>query len=259
MKHLRSCLLAALAAPMPAQAQQSSTAEVVLEYTDFTRDYGERESVTLQYSMDFGDTTVVLSGAEGRREFANDSFSATRGAVAVYHDWSDRFYTRTSASIATNDPVFPTIDVAQDFNFRIVPHVVLLVGGRYTRYFGDRDSFSWSTGLTYYFDRGFASYRYTNYDVEGLPNTSGHLASVRLNDGHGDGFIQLWLGAGSAVQEYEALPALFSGNYRSVALRRLQPLDRRFALSAALSHAWYDTGLVDYEGTTVRLGLNFTH
>ncbi len=258
MKHLFYWLPVALAVATPANATES-TVEATLEYTDFTGDFGEREVGTLQYDMDFGDTTVVLTGSQGRREFEDSTFHATRGSVAVYHDWTDWFSTRTSAAVATDDPVFPTLEFAQDLNFEVAPNLVLLAGGKYTRYFGDRDAWSWSGGATYYFRGGFVSYRYTGYDVEGLGNTHGHLASLRLNDPRGRGFTQFWLGAGTAVQEYEALPDVFEGDYRSVAVRRVQPLTDSLALNVAASHAWYDTGLIDYEGTTVRLGLSFSH
>jgi len=261
MKRPYLWLIAGLAAPSaaPAAEPQQSNAEITLEYADFTRGYGERQVATLEYNMDFGDTTVVLSGSQGRREFEDETFNATRGSVAVYHDWSDHFYTRTSAAIATEDPVFPTVGLAHDFNLRVTSNVVLLAGPRYYRYFGGRDAISWVAGATYYFNGGFASYRYTGFGVEGLDTTHGHTISVRINDPRGGGFTQAWAGAGSAVQEYDALPDLFRGNYRSLSVRRFQPLSGRFALNLGLSHNWYDTGLVDYQGTTARVGLRFSH
>lgn len=261
MKRPSLWLLAAVAAPFPAHATEprESEVQVTLEYADFTRNYGERQVATLEYRMNFGDTAVVLSGSQGRREFENETFHATRGSVAVYHDWSENFYTRSSVAVATNDPVFATVEAAQDFNLRVSDNVVLLAGVRYNRYFGGRDAVGWVGGATYYFDGGFVSYRYTGYDVEGLDTTHGHTVSLRLNDPHGRGFTQAWAGAGTAVQEYDSLPELFRGNYRSLSLRRFQPISGPFALNLGVSHNWYDTGLVDYQGTSVRVGLGFRH
>lgn len=255
-------LVAAFAAPLPAAAADTpggssrSSGQVLLEYTDFTGGFGNRKVGTLEYDLDFGGTHMVLTASQGQREYVGSTFNATRGGVAVTHDWSERFYTRTSASFATNDPVFPTVDVGQEFNFRVMPALTLHAGGRYVRYFGGRDALSWSAGGTYHFRGGSVGYRYTGYDVEGLGTTAGHTVNVRVNDpGRGRGFTQVWFGIGDNVQEYEALPQQFRGDYRSIALRRVQPLTDLVSLNLGVTHNWYDTGLVDYQGTTVRVGL----
>ena len=233
-----------------------SSGQVLLEYTDYSNGFGQRKVGTLEYDLDFGGTHMALTASQGQREYVGQTFNATRGGVAVTHDWSERFYTRTAVSVSTNDPVFPLVEAQQEFNFRVTPELVLQAGGRYSRYYGGRDAVSWSAGATYYFHGGSVSYRYTGYDVEGLGTTAGHTASIRLDDpGHGRGFTQAWFGAGNNVQEYEALPQLFRGHYYSVALRRVQPLTELLALNLGVTQAWYDTGLTKYEGTTVRLGL----
>lgn len=255
MTRTRLWLLPLLAISAPARAAPEHGGRVTLEYTDFTRDFGEREVATLEYDLDFGDTAIVLTAAQGRREFASVTRSATRGGATVYHDWNDRLSTRTSASIATDDPVFPTLDVAHDFNLRIGRNLVLLAGGRYTRYFGGKDAYSVTAGASYYFRGGLVSYRFTRQDVEGEDAAYGHLVSLRLNDSSGGGFSQIWLGAGTDVRDDDILPGVARGDYRSISGRRLQPLAGPVALDLGLSHAWYDTGLAEYEGTTVRLGL----
>lgn len=255
-----ACPVAAAAQGTPSESPPAggtrSSGQVLLEYTDFSNSFGQRKVGTLEYDLDFGGTHMALTASQGQREYVGQTFNATRGGVAVTHDWSERFYTRTAVSVSTNDPVFPLVEAQQEFNFRVTPELVLQAGGRYSRYYGGRDAISWSAGATYYFRGGSVSYRYTGYDVEGLGTTAGHTASIRLDDpGHGRGFTQAWFGAGNNVQEYEALPQLFRGHYYSVALRRVQPLTELLALNLGVTQAWYDTGLTKYEGTTVRLGL----
>jgi YaiO family outer membrane protein len=261
----------AFALPAPAAAQGTpgnpdsrsaagpgtrSSGQVQLEYTDFSNGFGNRKVGTLEYDMDFGGTRMVLTAQQGRREYVGSTFDATRGAVSVSHDWSERFYTRTAVSVSTNDPVFPTFDAQQEFNFRVTPELTLQAGARYVRYYGGRDAVSWQAGGTWYFRGGSVGYRYTGYDVEGLGTTAGHTVTLRIDDpGRGRGFTQAWLGAGNNVQEYESLPQLFRGHYYSVALRRVQPLTELLALNLGVTQAWYDTGLTKYEGTTFRVGL----
>jgi YaiO family outer membrane protein len=258
---LLAAAVAALAVPAPAAAEETparsrASGQVLLEYTDFTGGFGQRKVGSLEYDMDFGGTRMVLTAAQGQREYVGQTFNATRGGVAVSHDWSERFYTRTAVAVSTNDPVFPLVDAQQEFNFRVTPEITLMAGGRYVRYFGGRDAVSWQAGATYYFRGGSVSYRYTGYDVEGLGTTAGHTVSLRVDDpGRGRGFTQAWLGAGNNVQEYEALPQQFRGDYRTIALRRVQPLTDLLALNVGVTQTWYDTGLVEYEGTTVRVGL----
>lgn len=267
MKHL--CWpLAMLASPLPTFAQapgdapedgRRSTVTATVEHTDYTGAFGERTVGQLDYDLDFGATKIVLTAAHGRREYATDTFEATRGGVTVYHDWSDTVQTRTSLSVSTDDPVFATLDVGHEFNVQLIPNVTLTAGGRYLRYFGDREGVSWSAGATYYFRGGLLSYRYTGYDIDGLETTHGHRASLRLNDsGDSRGFTQFWLGVGDAVQEEQALPDLFRGSFRSIAARRYQPITDQIGASISLTHNWYNAP-ADYQGTGVRAGLSFSY
>jgi YaiO family outer membrane protein len=246
-----------VSAAIPAHAATDEVSGTI-EYTDFTEGFGNREVGTVEYSKDLGETAIILSGSYGRREFSSETFEAGRASATLYHDWSDRFYTRTSVAAATNDPVFATREVIQDLNFKIQPQTVLLAGAKYTRYFGHVDAFSWTLGGTQYFKGGFVSYRYTGYDVENVGNTHGHLASLRVNDAKGAGNTQLWLGTGTSLHEQEFLPVISKGDVHSIALKRVQPINSNFALELGLGHSWYDTGLAEYQGTAVRLGLSFS-
>lgn len=257
MKCKLACAFIAMSVAFPANAATDEVSGQV-EYTDFTKGFGNREVGTVEYNKDLGETAIILSGSYGRREFSSVTFEAARASATLYHDWSDRFYTRTSAAAATNDPVFATREVIQDLNFKIQPQTVLLAGGKYTRYFGGVDAISWTLGGTQYFKGGFVSYRYTGYDVEHVGNTHGHLVTLRVDDAKGPGNTQLWLGKGTSLHEQEFLPVISKGDVHSVAVKRIQPINSNLALELGLGHSWYDTGLAEYQGTTVRLGLSFS-
>lgn len=252
-----ACALLATTTPVAVSAQ-AATDEVsgTVEYTDFTNGFGNREVATVEYNKDLGDTSFVLSGSYGRREFSSEDYKAARASATLYHDWSTRFYTRTSVAIASDRPVFATRELIQDFNFKVQRNTVLLAGAKYTRYFGNVDATSWTLGATQYFDGGFFSYRYTGYDVEHLGKTHGHLATVRVNDSKGSGRTQMWLGMGTSLHEQEFLPVLAKGRVDSFTLQRVQPLGSHLALKADLGHSWYKTAFTKYQGTTLRVGLS---
>lgn len=253
MKHL--VCAAALFAAFPATANAAETTlNATVEHTDFSGGFGNRLVGELIGSAKWDATTIVFDLAHGRREFAEEDFSGTRFGATVYHDWSERLYTQTTAALATSSPLFPSHRLKQDVNLKIGPNAVASVGIGHNRYYGGRDALTWSAGGSYYFKGGFVSYRYTSYDVEDLGRTHGHLASVRINDARGRGESQLWLGAGTAVHEHEVLPTLNKGKLRSVALRRLQPINDKLALDLTAGHSWYDIGDADYRGTSIRVG-----
>ena len=254
-----ACALIAMTTSVAVSAQAAPD-EVSgrVEYTDFTNGFGNREVATVEYNKDLGDTSVILSGSYGRREFGSEDYKAARASATLYHDWNPRFYTRTSVAVAGDKPVFATRELIQDFNFKVRRNTVLLAGAKYTRYFGKVDATSWTLGATQYFDGGFISYRYTGYDVEHLGKTHGHVASVRLNDAKGPGRTQIWLGMGTSLHEQEFLPVLSKGRVDSFTIERVQPLSSNLALKADFGHSWYETGFTKYQGTTLRVGLSLS-
>lgn len=228
------------------------------ELTDYSSGFGKRRETTAEYNADLGRTAITLSASHARREFETESFKAVKLSGTVYHDWNDRIYTRTQVSLASDKPVFASRQVANDVNVKLLSNAVVTVGGKYARYYGDRDVLSWSAGGTWYFGGGLASYRYSNYDVERLGNSHSHLASFRLKDPRGNGQTQLWLGSGTSLHEQEVLLSGRKGSYRSVALQRVQPIKGPLSLNLTVGRTWYDTAATDYRGTTASVGLNYS-
>lgn len=254
MKHLICATAMFVALTLPAKATET-TAAAWLEHTNFSDKFGKRIVAEVNLSQRWDDTTVVFDLAHGKRDYADEDFSGTRFGATVYRDWSERLYTQTSVAVAGNSPLFPTHRFKQDVNLKFGRNAVASVGIGHNRYYGDRNALTWTAGGSYYFKGGFASYRYSGFDVEKLGRTHGHLASVRIEDSRGRGFSQLWLGGGNSLHEYELLPTLNKGKVRSVALRRLQPVKNNVALDLSVGRSWYDTGVADYTGTTARIGL----
>lgn len=248
------CAAAMIAAPLAPAVAADITAGASFEHTNFSGDFGKRQVGELSLASRWDDTTLVFVIAHGRRDYADEDYSASRFKGTLYHDWTDRFYTRTSVAAASTSPVFPTHDITQELNYKIARNSVATGGVRHIRYFGGRDAIALSAGGSYYFKGGFANYRYSSYDVDDLGHSHGHVGSVRINDRSGRGQSQIWVGAGTALHEYEVLPALSKGEVRSVSLRRLQPLNDKVALDLNIARNWYDTGVADYRGTTFRLG-----
>lgn len=257
MKKL-TCIAAMLTGLASAPVAAQTFADVNFEHTDFSDDFGQRQVGEVTWSSRWNATTAVIQLAQGSRDYGDEDFSASRFQGSLYHDWSDRFYTRTSAAVATNSPVFALHDITQEVNFKAAPGVVATGALRHLRYYGDRDALAWSAGGTVYFRGGFANYRYSSFDVDDLGRTHGHLASVRINDARGPGQTQLWLGAGTSLHEYDVLPTLSEGKLRAIALRRLQPISAQVALDLTVGRTWYDTGETDYRGTSARIGLRLT-
>ena len=228
------------------------------ELTDYSSGFGRRRETTAEFNADLGRTAVTLSASQAKRKFETDSYKAVEVAGTLYHDWNSRLYTRTHVALASDKPVFASRQIANDFNFKLRSNVVATLGGKYARYYGDRDVLSWSAGGTWYFGGGFASYRYSNYDVDRLGNSHSHLASVRLKDPRGSGQTQLWLGSGTSLHEQEVALSGRKGSYRSVSLQRVQPIKGPLAVNFTLGRTWYDTDAADYRGTTASVGLNYS-
>lgn len=252
MKHLICAGLVAIALPSPANAAPT-TAQASVERTDFSGGYGDRTVAEMNVSHRFNRTTVVFDLARGTRDYEDEKYTTTRVGGTIYHDWSDRFYTETSAAIAGNSPVFAKHRLKQDLNLKF-GSAVATVGIGHNRYFGNRDAVTWSAGGTYYFPGGLATYRYTGFDVEDLGNTHAHLGTVRVNDRGGRGFTQAWLGGGTALHDFDFRPDVGKGKSIGVALRRVQPLAGNVALDISVGRTWFDTDLDKYRGTTARIG-----
>ena len=227
-------------------------------YTDYSKAFGSRRESAVESTTRLGTTSFTLAVTQGRRKFEDESHSALRLSGALYQNWTDRFYTRTYGSLSSSKPVFTTREIGTDLNLKILDGTVATIGGKAARYSGRRDALAWAVGATQYFRGGFATYRFTRYDVESLGKSHGHMATLRIKDGAGPGSTQLWLGAGNSLQE-ELFTADRRGKFRSVALQRIQPIKGPVALTVSLGRTWYDMPEGDHKGTRLSLGLAIDH
>ena len=254
-KLLATIALLVLASPVLA-ADNRLTGSV--EHTDFSNGYGDRTVVSVESVTKIGAPTLVINAAHGERNVdAGPSFSGQRLTGQLYVDWTDQFYTRTQVGVGSNSPVFARRDFAQDFNFKLSPQTVILLGARTTDYFGDVNVKAYSAGVTQYFgDRFNAAYRFTRYDSELTGSSNGNLVMLRLRDSAGAGTTQMWLGYADTLYAADYLPELIGeGSQKSVVLRRVQPLGSSVALNVLLGKTWYATPVADYQGTQIGLGL----
>jgi YaiO family outer membrane protein len=241
----------------PAHAADSDVA-LNTELSDFSGQFGSRRISTAEYGNDLGDTSFSLALSQGRRRFDGSSASSVRVSGTLFHDWSDRVYTKTTASLSRDRPVFATRELATDVNLKVFSGAVLTVGGKLSRYFGNRDARSLSAGGAWYFGGGYVSYRYSGYDVDGLGRSHGHLATFRLKDGKGSGATQLWLGSGSSLQEEQAWLSDPKGRFRSASVQRIQPLAGPVSLRIGVGRSWYKTPVADYHGNMATLGISYS-
>jgi YaiO family outer membrane protein len=250
---------ASAAAPVQPRLKQVDPKLLLSEqYTHFTDGFGKRRQTGAEYSVDLGRTAFSVSATHAKRTFADESYSAVEFAGTLYHDWSDQVYTRTHVALSSDKPVFASRQVATDLNLKLVPNTVLTVGGKYARYHGNRDVYSWSAGGTWYFGDGSLGYRFTLSDVDKLGKSYSHLVTARLKDPRGGGQTQLWLGAGTSLHEQEVLLSGEKGSFRTIALQRVQPIAGPIAVNLTLGRSWYDTGSTNYHGTTASIGLSYS-
>lgn len=254
------CATSLLAVAGPAHAGalldlKSITSSVNGEYLSYSGPFGSRRVVNAETRINAGKTKAFFGIAQGQRKAGGHTFRATRLTGAVVHQWTGRLSTRTSASLATDKPVFVTRELAQDVSYKVLGGTVLTVGGRYDRYFGQVDALSWSAGAAQYFRGGLVSYRFSAFDVRHVGHSVSHLASVKLKDRLGSS--QLWLGHGTALHDADWLPTPERGKYTSVELQRTQRIGGGIGLTAGISRKWYETASVKYRGLGVRLGLTF--
>lgn len=241
-------------------ASPAETAEtdflVTGAHTSFSGSFGERIETGFQSTTDLGATAFSVHATHGKRKFESETYKAFRIGGVIHQDWNEKFFTRSSAAISSNSPVFATRELAHDFNYKLLPNAVATVGGKYARYFKGREALSWSVGGSWYFAGGHATYRFSRYHIDRLGSSYGHLASVRLKDGNGAGSTQLWVGVGTSLQEHEALVGNLDGKFRSVAIQRIQPVAGPIALNLTLGRTWYDLNGTNYRGTTISAGIS---
>lgn len=227
-------------------------------HTAFTDDFGARSVVSAEYAAPVGPNTVVFKAQGGQRDYDNgDSFTDTSLSGTLYHHWNARFSTRTHISASSNEPVFVNRVVDQDVTYKGLPNTALTTGLKYSKYFGGVHARAWYVSGAYYFDRLTVRYRYTHNDLPSIGGSYGNLLTFRLKDPEGGGSTQLWLGQGTSVQEYDWSPIVQQGDFKSVALRRVQPITAALDVNLAVQQDWYETPVSDYEGFTSNVSLTY--
>lgn len=228
-----------------------------LEYTDFSKLYGNRTILTADSRLGTGHTTrYSFALAAGERRASGVKNRAAQAAFGLEHDWTNRLSSRTSASIASNGSIFAKGQFAQDFSYELGGGLVGTVGGKFATY-GSRDNVTtWSVGAAYYLRGATLSYRFSLLDSSRLGRSTTHLANFRLKDPGGRGATQLWVGRGTSLYEVN-LPRSAKGNFTSVALHREQPIGGGVALDVGVSRNWYTTPAGKYHGTGLSFGFKF--
>lgn len=253
-----SCLGAQAAHAQEDGDAPEQTVQIYGEIQDFSDGYGSLDSVTMEYKLDMGDTTVVLSPKVGRRKANGDSDTAFGIGGALYHRFSDDFSTRTYVAIAEDEPVFANRDVAQDLTVRVAKNLTATVGGRWARYYNDRDVYFVSGGARYYFKGGSVSYRLSYVDPDQRDSFLAHLVNISINDG-GDsrGKTQLWLSKGEASINQSQLQTNFDGDDYGAFLRRVQPVSNDFSLIGLIGVSSYDRPSDRVTAVSFGLGIEF--
>lgn len=227
--------------------------------TSFSAGKGWRRTVSAEVSRDFGATAVAFGFGQGERDFGPGKarHDGIQASARLSHEFGSRVTSTTSLAIASSSPVFARAAFAQDIDVKLGAGTVAHLGGRSSRYFGGTIVNAASAGLYQYFGGGFVSYRLSGFRTAAKGTTIAHLGSIQLKDPRGSGSTQLWLGAGSSRHEMDWTPEIMEGKFRSVALKRSQPLGGGIGLSLSLGRTTYDRPLKDYHGTKVGIGVSY--
>lgn len=224
----------------------------------FDNDIGHRSIVSVETVTDFGDDTLVLNVSSGQREYGrNEAFDGSSLGATWYRDWNDLLSTRTSLTASSDDPVFVNRIVDQDVTFRGVPNTTFTIGARYSEYYASAYSKAWYASAAYYLDRFSVRYRYTHQSLSDIGDAHANLLAFRLADASGGGITQLWLGQGTSIQDYDWAVQPLPGDYKSVALRRVQPLNEKWELHLGAEQSKHETAAVQYKGFGTNLGLAY--
>jgi YaiO family outer membrane protein len=247
---------ALLVSPAAARAQVAH-ASIDASYTDYSKAFGSRRIASADVRGLLGTAVLSFTASNGQRRFADATFKGTKVAGSVTNNWTDRLSTRTSVSLATNQPVFARSEIAQDVSYKLLQNAVVTVGAKRAAYFGGTHVNSLSAGGTYYLRGASIGYRFSALDTEELGRSYAHQLNLRVPDSGGRGATQLWVGRGTSLQDVAWLPTPGRGNYTSVAVRRLQPIASGVALSVTADRTWFNTPAANYTGSTLRVGLDF--
>jgi YaiO family outer membrane protein len=242
----------------PAKRLTRSQSNLRLEYTDYSKLYGDRAVLTADSRLGIGGPTrFTFSLSEGQRRAPDHKVRATRAEAGIGHDWTDRLTTHSSVSLATNGSVFAKRQFSQDVSYELGKGLIATAGGEYSSYGNSHNVTNWSAGAAYYVPGAMVSYRFNLYDSNRFGHSHAHLASVRVKDPDGSGSTRLWLGHGTSLYEVD-MPGNPKGKFTSAALMRSQPIGGGVAIDIGINRSWYDTPTGSYRGTGVVTGLSFS-
>jgi YaiO family outer membrane protein len=253
---LMSAAVAFPAKPAPALDLQKVVASVTAENLSYSDGFGKRRVVSARSRFDMSRTKVQLGLAQGRRSGGDGHSNATQGSAVLVHDWGP-VTTKTSASIASNSPVFANRDFSQEVSLNVLPTTVVTAGVRYARYFTGIDSWSLSLGATHYFRGGLIGYRFSAFETEHRGHSVGHLVSGKLDDPYGS--TQAWVGHGTAIHDAEWLPTPEKGKYTNVEVARSLKLGSGLNLELGVKRGWYRVPSTHFNANGIRLGLTYSN
>jgi YaiO family outer membrane protein len=230
--------MSCLACSSPALA--AGPASFNLDHVAYSGGRGVRSVATLDTVIRMSESTkALLTFGTGQRRAGGQATNAVRVDAALTHNWSGKFSSQTSLSLASSGTIFARSQFAQDLSLKLTDGFVATLGGKYSSWAGGDHVKALSAGASYYFPGLSASYRFSLFDSSKLGGSHTHLASLRLSDPHGRGATQLWVGAGTSLYDVNPTAPSKAGTFTSLALRREQPIGSRFALSAGFTHSWF--------------------
>ena len=251
----------ALAVPTSVALAQDATADQAaqslsgsISNQSFSKGRGSFRSANVEYKVQNADMTFLVTPIYGEREAAGRNTTAGGIGATLYRDWTKQVSTRTSLSLAQDEPVFAHTDLGQDITFRVADRTTATVGGRWAEYFGDRQVTFLSIGARRYFGGGSVAYRATRTEPDGQSAFYAHLVNLSFNDSKGDGKSQIWLSSGATSLDRAQYDATFSGKDHAVMVQRVQPLTESLALVATAGVTSYAIPGGHFTGTTLGLG-----
>jgi YaiO family outer membrane protein len=231
------------------------------EYKSYTQDRGDLNLGFIEYKLKKSNLTAITKVTSAERDYgSNISHTGTKGDIDLYYKWNSLISTKTGIAISDKTPTFLHQEYRQEFYINPIKNLTLNFGGKHTKYENDINVNSYSTGFSYHLNKVIFSYKYNNYHSSEKGNSHGNIISTKLKDKNGLGSSQIWFGFGTGAYQYEWEPSnsKMTGDFRSVALRREQPINKNWTVSATLSQVWYKPPMMEkYNSTSGMIDLKY--
>ncbi|OTG85726.1 hypothetical protein B9T31_11260 [Acinetobacter sp. ANC 4558] len=252
-------IISSLLTQITYSAPISQFVTVDYEHRNYTHNRGNNNLSSILYGAKYQQASIVAKVTNGIRNVDNERDTGTEGKIDFYYNWNKNFSTKTGFSLSDGNSTFLHNELRQDFNFKPIKNLILTLGGKHTEYAKDIKVDSVSTGLTYYYDRAIISYKYSYFTSKEKKNSHGNILSIKLKDGTGSGNTQLWLGLGTGAYSYEWDDDLSNRNtnFKSVTLRREQPISKHWSVGLALGRNWYDSPIDQYTAINAKIDATY--